>query len=467
LDKAKVLKITEGKAGAVECAYLWAKPKFPKMMRLLLLCALLSLAQAGAAQFAPCLYDFGVEQLKRDYPAYQQHSAKAVKDAVQAYRQRRSPESETFLIPVVIHVVWKESEENISDERIEAQIQVLNESFRRQNADAVNTRPEFLSVVGDANIEFYLVDVIRVQTDTLFQPEISLFDGTTLPDHVKQSSSGGSDAVDPVNHLNVWVCALQPLSFLGIESPILGYAYPPAGLDNWPAETPIPDLPFEGVVVDYRTVGNNETYEVPELGTLPMLGRTLVHEVGHYLGLRHTSGDGQLAILGVPDCESDDGVADTPNQGSQSQFNCDFMQNTCTDETDDLPDMVENYMDYSREDCQNSFTQGQIEIMRAVLTGPRSELPVLNVSSLAEVEAGERLRVYPNPSTGTFLVEPIDKPVDGQYTVYDAWGQQLLPWQAIQSFPLQLDLAGKPAGLYYLLLREKAGQHFSRKLVLK
>ncbi|NBC06309.1 MAG: T9SS type A sorting domain-containing protein [Bacteroidetes bacterium] len=438
------------------------------MKKLLLLSVLLSVAYLGNAQFTPCLYDFGLEQLEQQFTGYQERSQQAIKKAVQQYRQRRGPNDEVFLIPVVVHVVWKEEAENISDERIAAQVRVLNESFRRQNADTVNTRPEFLAVAGDARVEFELVDVIRVPTDTTFKPEVSLFGGSTLPDHVKQSALGGSDAADPVNHLNIWVCALQPISILGTESPILGYAYPPAGLDNWPAETPIPELALEGVVVDYRTVGDNETYEVPQVGELPMLGRTMVHEVGHYLGLRHTSGDGALAALGVPDCEADDGVADTPNQGTQSQFNCDFMQNTCTDESDDLPDMVENYMDYSREDCQNSFTQGQIEIMRAVLTGPRAELPVLNISSSEEAFASRAIQIYPNPSSGRFRIQPSEpgRSVHYQYTVCDFLGRTVVPLSE-GGQPLQLDLSAQPNGVYYLRFKEKESEQWLSQQLLK
>ncbi|MFN5911951.1 MAG: M43 family zinc metalloprotease, partial [Bacteroidota bacterium] len=68
-------------------------------------------------------------------------------------------------------------------------------------------------------------------------------------------------------------------------------------------------------------------------------GRTCVHEVGHYLGLRHIWGDG--------DCSQEDGIDDTPNADSQSNQDCDVTRNTCTDNIagTDLPDMVENYMD--------------------------------------------------------------------------------------------------------------------------
>jgi len=434
------------------------------MKRLILLLALLSFAQWGYSQWMPCLYDVAVQQMDKQYPGYRAQSQAAIKAAVERYRQQRNPTDEIFTIPVVVHVVWKEEAENISDERIETQMRVLNEAYRRQNADTVNTRPVFQPVVGDAGIEFVLSDIIRVQTDTTFQPEISLLGGSTLPDHVKISAAGGSDAVDHKNFLNIWVCAIQPIELLGTENPMLGYAYPPAGLDNWPAGTDPPSPELEGVVVDYRTVGENLSYEIPQIGEIPILGRTPVHEVGHYLGLRHTSGDGALSTLGVPDCEADDGVADTPNQGLQSQFNCDPMQNTCEDASNDLPDMIENYMDYSLENCQNSFTKGQIEIMRAVLMDQRAELP-LNTTNTTAAENLKTALLYPNPSKGIFTVE-FSAGAQQNYTfsVLDAYGRLVQPPLPGQP-QVEIDLSDQPVGMYYLQLRMEDGRVYSRKLI--
>ena len=41
----------------------------------------------------------------------------------------------TITIPVVFHVLWKDSVENISDERIYSQLDVLNTDFRALNAN--------------------------------------------------------------------------------------------------------------------------------------------------------------------------------------------------------------------------------------------------------------------------------------------------------------------------------------------
>ena len=59
-------------------------------------------------------------------------------------------------IPVVVHVVYSNAQNNISDSRIFSQIQVLNEDFRRTNSDAINTPSQFQSVVADMSINFCL-----------------------------------------------------------------------------------------------------------------------------------------------------------------------------------------------------------------------------------------------------------------------------------------------------------------------
>jgi hypothetical protein len=176
---------------------------------------------------------------------------------------------------------------------------------------------------------------------------------------------------------------------------ILGYATPPDGLDHWP-----PDATAglsDGVVVQYQAFGANNPVPL-EIGgdTYEVLGRTLTHEVGHYLGLRHIWGDG--------DCTEEDGVDDTPNADAQSSQDCDITKNTCVDDIadlGDLPDMVENFMDYSAESCQNSFTLGQRQIMRGVLEVERYELVNGGAeASVEELTTGPAVRLYPNPTNG-------------------------------------------------------------------
>ncbi len=353
------------------------------------------------AQHVPCGYDLVVEQMERKYPGYKKSINKTFQDAKKNTTSLRSS-SMVYNIPVVVHVVWNEEEEMLDDSLITSQIEVLNEDFRRLNKDADQIRDIFSDVVDDPMIEFTLEEVVYVKTDSLFSFDFA----NGLPDGVKFNNSGGSDAWDNLSYLNIWVCKIQPIEFAGqVAGIIFGYSYPPNNLDNWPPEAAIPDPSFDGVVLDYRTVGKNNPYTIdPGAGEEIQLakGRTAVHEIGHYLGLRHIWGDGDY--FSANSCDFDDGIEDTPNSGSSSLSDCNNLQNTCSSTMDDLPDMIENFMDYSDENCQNSFTIGQIELMRSVLENQRCQLVqgipncAVSTSQLQEI----KINIHPNPSTGLF-----------------------------------------------------------------
>ncbi|MAZ55811.1 MAG: hypothetical protein CMP54_02280 [Flavobacteriales bacterium] len=309
----------------------------------------------------------------------------------------------TYYIPVVFHIVYNTDDQNLPDSVIHSQIDVLNEDFRRLNENASNTRDEFLEFAGDPNIEFFLANldpegnptngIIHQYTDKVefLMFEDFLSNEITL-DEVKFSSSGGSDAWDTNKYLNIWVCNIGSLDILGLElGQVFGYAYPPTDIDqalielsenqnvpDWPTDMLTNEESVQGVVLHYTAVGRNN----PTANDDGMLenneGRAAVHEIGHYLGLRHIWGDA-LALFGEDGCIVDDGISDTPNANDQAGYVCDFTKNTCSNDVfgssgEDLPDMVENYMDYSPDNCLNMFTNGQINVMRNILEISRTEL---------------------------------------------------------------------------------------------
>ncbi|NNK81451.1 MAG: zinc metalloprotease, partial [Flavobacteriales bacterium] len=228
-------------------------------------------------------------------------------------------------IPVVVHVVYNNGSENISDAQVQSQIDVLNADFRRFNSDADGT----WSQAEDSEIEFCLATVdpngnatngiTRTSTST------SAF-GTN--DQVKFNSSGGKDAWDASQYMNMWVC--------DISGGILGYAQFPGGSSS-----------TDGIVIDYQYFGTIGTASAPF-----DLGRTATHEVGHYLNLRHIWGDGG--------CSVDDFVSDTPTSDNPN-YGCATGHVSCGS-----TDMVQNYMDYSDDACMNLFTAGQNVRMRAL-----------------------------------------------------------------------------------------------------
>ncbi len=405
---------------------------------------LLSVQILDAQYVEPCASHQYLNQLEEQYPGFEAANNAIFERNHQQIGQAR--DLTLLTIPVVIHIVYQNEDQNISDETIENIITSLNKDYRRLNNDANEIRSEFEMIVGDPFIEFNLAGIERVSTNTTFQ--FSLFGG--LPDHVKKSTEGGSDAWDNDHFLNIWVCNIE-------GGALLGYAYPPAGLDHWPDGASAPESGLDGVVIHYEAFRTSGTYTTSGLLglneiTIPIRGRSVTHEVGHYLGLRHIWGDGTLAILGIPDCNADDGVEDTPNQGLNSQFQCEPSLNTCNDGADDLPDMFENFMDYALEDCQNSFTNGQIEIMRSVLENERAGLVEEMVATNDFKLEQPVVRIAPNPVNNQLFVK-IAASQSGailRLNLIDQHGRQLENRISSNLTEEVIDVRSYPAGIYYL-----------------
>ena len=120
-----------------------------------------------------CGYDHYVHHLNEEFPGF-----KAIADAV--FEENRYSlsfrDEEVYTIPVVVHIVWQEEEQNLPETQIKDVIDVLNEDYRRLNADADQVRSEFEDVVGDPSIAFELMAIERHQTDATF--ELDLFGGS-------------------------------------------------------------------------------------------------------------------------------------------------------------------------------------------------------------------------------------------------------------------------------------------------
>ncbi len=269
------------------------------------------------------------------YPSFKANQARIQEFTHRCMRGEVAVREGITRIPVVVHVVHKTDEENISDAQVQSQIAVLNEDFRARNADAAQVPDPFKDLVADARIEFELADVTRTRTDRASFRHAD--------DDVKATASGGIDPWDTREYLNIWVCTLA--------GGILGYAQFPGG----PPET-------DGVVILHRAFGTEGTATAPF-----HRGRTTTHEIGHYLNLSHIWGESRFAT-----CADDDHVSDTPVQYDKNFGKPTFPHFSC----DGQPhgDMFMNYMDYVDDEAMFMFTRGQALRMAAALADPRSDL---------------------------------------------------------------------------------------------
>jgi hypothetical protein len=402
-------------------------------MKRLLLYLLLLLPFGAFAQTEPLPVLCGNEVLDHILQTHYQDLRQSIRATFDQTAQTTAASNRSPLtVRVVVHVVWKNPEENLPDSVILSQIAVLNEDYNRQNPDTANLRPVFQPVAGNPQIQFELADILRVQTNQNFQLNLL---GNEILSNLKSTADGGSDAWDTESYLNIWICNIQPISLGGITlGQVLGFAFPPNNLGNWPANSGAPSPDQDGVVLDFRTVGRNNPNPLPSpggTGNLVVRGRTASHEVGHYLGLRHIWGDGGL--FGLPNnCNESDGINDTPFANAQSPFDCNKTRNSCNKIEPfygmDMPDLVENYMDYSSESCMNMFSQGQADHMRNVLNGPRSGLIQFSSSTQSPV-AATRLRLLPNPvSDQARLLFTLEQPEQMACRLFSADGR--LQWQS-------------------------------------
>ncbi len=438
--------------------------KLPVLSFLLLFCGIISLSAQSTPRIF-CGNELFSEMVATQYPEW----AQSIEATFEQAKLTQAGPRTTLTIPVVVHVVWNLPEENLSDELIEAQIKVLNDDFNRMNADTGNLRSMFEWVAGSADIEFALITTERINTSTLFN--VDILSGNLIPE-VKSTGLGGSDAWNTDNYLNIWVCNIQPLKIGPIViGQILGFAFPPNGLDNWPAGSNAPNANEDGVVIDYRVFGpdNPNPVEIPGgTGNLVVKGRTPTHEVAHYLGLRHIWGDG--GNFGPNDCAQSDGVDDTPFADSESAFDCDITKNSCIGIEPfyglDMPDLIENFMDYSSEDCMNMFTKGQVEIMRNVLMGPRSGL--LQMTALDDVgAAGSTMTLMPNPASGSVHLQfERALTVESLLTLADPLGRAVFKKVITAgATSTTLDLQGLSNGLHAFILENDQGIQVEKLLI--
>jgi hypothetical protein len=235
-------------------------------------------------------------------------------------------------VPVVVNVVYRTDEEDVSDAQVKSQVAVLNRDFAATNPDRKKIPAPWKGLATDSRLRFTLAKVTRTKTTR------SSF---STDDAVKSAAGGGIPPFEPGSHLNLWVCALS--------GGLLGYAQFPGG----PAKT-------DGVVIHYRAFGTRGTAEAPF-----DLGRTATHEVGHYFNLRHIWAD-------TEDCSGSDYVADTPNAAGPNYGEPSFPVVSCGNGPNG--DMFMNYMDYVDDAAMFLFTAQQVVRMRAALDKARPGL---------------------------------------------------------------------------------------------
>ncbi|MEP7220132.1 MAG: M43 family zinc metalloprotease [Bacteroidota bacterium] len=316
-------------------------------------------------------------------------------------RSAQSANDETYVIPVVVHVVHNGGSENISDAQVFAGVQHMNDVFANVGVYDPSTGVSI-------GIQFCLA---KQDTNGIFNTGITRTSSPLTEMTMETQDIALKNLVrwNPRKYMNIWL--VREVNSTSSGPGVVGYAYFPSSHG----------APEDGIVGEARWFGSSTDNS-----------KIFAHEAGHYLGLYHTFEGGCINN----DCLADgDRICDTPPDGTTAPVLCGTPFNSCTTDVDDRSlnnpfrpvadgglgdqgDLYIDYMDYGRPECYTVFTQGQKDRMRAVLTEIRKSLleskgclspctsPVIAsfTTSSVLVIAGTTV-MFTNTSTGASLYE--------------------------------------------------------------
>ena len=280
-----------------------------------------------------------------------------------------------YNIPLVVHIIHNGVPvndkcgiygENISYAQAFSQVQVLNNDFRALMGTPGGANSTGLAV--DTEINFCLAqqDPLGNPTNGIIRhnitPTVNAFTPGDPGDWETFADADNMKTMtqwDPTLYMNMWSIRVGGDTLMnGGMSDLLGYAqFPAAGSSG------LGDLPgsatanTDGVVAGHTVFGDISADD----GSFTMnptyaLGRTMTHEVGHWIGLYHTFQGG---------CSGNgDYCADTPAIGAPN-YDC-VVANSCAGAGSD---MIQNYMDYTPDSCMDTFTADQKTRIQAVMSG--------------------------------------------------------------------------------------------------
>lgn len=340
-------------------------------------------------------------------------------------------------IPVVVHILYRQEVQNISDDQVSEQLQILNAGFSGEALLEATIPAEFYNSVASVNFKFCLAekDPQGEMTSGITRKEVDIINIAGSP-NLFYDDLGGVDAWDTDRYLNIWVAESDDL-FIGKAS------FPGMGASE-----------EQGIVMDVKYFGGPKSlnYNAKYTG-----GKSLIHEVGHYFGLKHLWGNNIL------DCTDEDGIDDTPVAGDTYLNSCLSIGTSCSS-----IDMPGNYMMYTSDDCLHYFTKGQRDRMRKVLLEYRSGLMNSGITCSSENLESEELSIriiQTNVSGIRFEVIGVDELDYTEIQLFDTSGRLIWFGNGYQGQELYfLPMENRSPSIYFLVL-SNGEELYSKRII--
>lgn len=342
----------------------------------------------------------------------------------------------TTYLPIVVHIIYSENSQNITDEQIFKQLETLNNDFIQMNENFDSTPNAFKSVAANIGIQFCLAskDENGNETTGITRTETNISE-IGLTELYFESDNGGKDPWNVDQFINIWVADFGNTEILGV-TPFPGEAVPKNK---------------DGILINYKYFGVGGDHQDINRN----LGKVLTHEMGHYFGLKHIWGN-----LGTI-CADDDEIDDTPLQ-NEPTFGCpDFPSpDECTQGNGI---MYCNFMDYTNDECLSMFTEGQKNVILNTLDNFRAGLKeegIMNCVVDVQEKELQGLEIYPNPASNVIWINFEKEEMNRKLQMYNISGI-LVKEIDVEFQENNLEIGDLSKGIYFF----RIGQH-TRKVVI-